>query len=258
MKIKLFVAREIQYFEVRFFSFNSYIYSLTRGFIASTRVFNLLTRPFNLSTGAFSLPTRALNLASRAFRVVTREFELVTRRFELVTRRFELVTREFELATCGFEFVTRRFELVTRGFQLITRNWCFTFPQIEHPIDWSQDRCCICTFPLEINPMLFDADEKTMSYADFIVFKEHKFLKNIFSNKELAKTDNMKDVNTYHKNFVRFLEIVVLLKNAFNTCDELDECFNDDLLHCKNHYADKKSCLLVELQPFCEMPSACG
>ena len=65
MKIKLFVAREIQYFELGIFSFNSYVYYLTRGFSASTR----------------------------AFEFVTREFELVTRGFELVTRGFELVIR---------------------------------------------------------------------------------------------------------------------------------------------------------------------
>ena len=72
MKIKLFVAREIQYFELGIFSFNSYVYYLTRGFIASTRAFNL--------------PTRAFSLLTRGFELVTRGFELVTRRFELVTR----------------------------------------------------------------------------------------------------------------------------------------------------------------------------
>ena len=58
MKIKIFVAREIQYFEIGIFSFNSYVYYLTRGFIAPTRAFNLLTRAFNLATPAFSLLTR--------------------------------------------------------------------------------------------------------------------------------------------------------------------------------------------------------
>ena len=72
MKIKLFVAREIQYFELGIFSFNSYVCYLTRGFIASTRAFNLLT-------GAFNLPTRAFNLGTRAFILLTSEFELVTR-----------------------------------------------------------------------------------------------------------------------------------------------------------------------------------
>ena len=66
MKIKLFVACEIQYFELGIFSFNSYVYYLTRGFIASTRVFKLLTCAFNLLTRAFNLTTRAINLPTRA------------------------------------------------------------------------------------------------------------------------------------------------------------------------------------------------
>ena len=102
MKIKPFVAREIQYFEVRIFSFNSYVHYLTGGFIASTRAFNLVTRAINLAT-------RAFNLATRTFSLPTREFELVTREFELVTHGFELVTREFELATRNSRFTFPRF-----------------------------------------------------------------------------------------------------------------------------------------------------
>ena len=78
MKIKLFVAREIQYFELGIFSFNSYVYYLTRGFIALTCAFNLLTRAFNLATGAIP------NLATRAYSLLTLGFELVTRRFARV------------------------------------------------------------------------------------------------------------------------------------------------------------------------------
>ena len=93
MKIKFFVAREIQYFELGIFSLNSYICYLTRGFIASTCAFNLPTRAFNLATRAFSLLTRGFELVTRGFVLVTRGFELVTRGFVLVTRGFELVTR---------------------------------------------------------------------------------------------------------------------------------------------------------------------
>ena len=57
MKIKLFVACEIQYFELGIFSFNSSVCYLTRGFITSICAFNLLTRAFNLPTCAFSLAT---------------------------------------------------------------------------------------------------------------------------------------------------------------------------------------------------------
>ena len=96
MKIKVFVTREIQCFELGIFSFNSYVYNLTRGFIASSHDFNLLARAFNLITRSFNLPTRHFNLATCAFSLVTPEFELVTRKFELVTRGFEVVTRGFE------------------------------------------------------------------------------------------------------------------------------------------------------------------
>ena len=68
MKVKLFVALEIQYFELRIFSFNSYVYYVIRGFIASTRAFNLATRAFNLATRAFNIPTRA-SLAVQANKI---------------------------------------------------------------------------------------------------------------------------------------------------------------------------------------------
>ena len=86
MKIKLYVAREIQYFELGIFSFSSYVYYLTRDFIASSRAFNLLIRAFNPPTRVFSPPIRVFNLVIFAFSLLTRGFELVTRRFELVTR----------------------------------------------------------------------------------------------------------------------------------------------------------------------------
>ena len=65
MKIKVSVAREIQYFEIEIFSFNLCVYYLTRGFIAPTRVFYLLTHAFNFPTRAFSLLTRGFELVTR-------------------------------------------------------------------------------------------------------------------------------------------------------------------------------------------------
>ena len=67
MKIKLFVAWKIRYFELGIFSYNLYVYYLTRGFIASTHAFNLPTR-------ALSLPAHAFNLATRAFSLLTHGF----------------------------------------------------------------------------------------------------------------------------------------------------------------------------------------
>ena len=74
------------------YSFNSYVYYLTRDFTAEIRVANFPTRAFNL----------------------TWAFALVTGKFELVTCKVELITRGFEIVTSGFEIVTRKSERVTR------------------------------------------------------------------------------------------------------------------------------------------------
>ena len=60
------------------FSFNSYVYYITRGFIPSTLAFNLLNRAFNLATRAFSLLTRGSERVTCGFELATPEFELVT------------------------------------------------------------------------------------------------------------------------------------------------------------------------------------
>ena len=105
MEIKLFVAREIQYFEYGIFSFNSSVYYLTCA--------------FTLQTWAFSNPTRAFNLATHAFSVLTREFEPVTRRFEIVTCRFNIVTRGFQVVPHGFWWC-RKNDLI-RKIRLISK-----------------------------------------------------------------------------------------------------------------------------------------
>ena len=47
MKLKFFVNRETQHLELRVFSFNLYVYFLTRDYIGSTHAFNLVNRDFN-------------------------------------------------------------------------------------------------------------------------------------------------------------------------------------------------------------------
>ena len=85
-KLKSFVTRKIQYIELGIFSFNSKVYYLTRGFIASTRALNLLTRAFSFLTCGFELVTRGFEFVTRGFKLVTQGFELETRISELATR----------------------------------------------------------------------------------------------------------------------------------------------------------------------------
>ena len=112
----------------------------------------------------------------------------------------------------------------------------------ENTIDWLEGRCCICKFPLKNNPTSFNETTQTtqqISYADFVIFKGHKFLRNIFSEQELLSTDSRKNMEQYYKCFGNFFRISVYLQNSINTINKFCECYNDELINsCNEFYAD--------------------
>ena len=54
-----------------------------------------------------------------------------------------------------------------------------------NPINWKKTKCVICNFPLIINAKGPNVPANEMSYTDFYIRYEHKFLINIYSNEEL-------------------------------------------------------------------------
>ena len=78
-----------------------------------------------------------------------------------------------------------------------------------------------------------------MSYADFTVSKEHKFLRNIFSEQELSLTESLKNIEQYHKMFETFLKISVYLQNSLNTTADFSKCYDVELIDfCNELCAD--------------------
>ena len=92
----------------------------------------------------------------------------------------------------------------------------------ENPIDWNNGHCAICTFPLSNNPTAVDNDK--MTYGDFLIKKEHMFLRNIFSKEELEKSAPLCNLESFHQHFSEFLQIVVFLEHAINTSLQLANC----------------------------------
>ena len=103
-------------------------------------------------------------------------------------------------------------------------------------MDWIEGRCCFFKFSLKVNLKNFKATTEQMSYADFVIFKEHKFLRNIFSELELSSTDSLKSMEQYHKCFEKFLIVSVYLQNSINTINEFSECYNDELIDFCNEF----------------------
>ena len=49
-------------------------------------------------------------------------------------------------------------------------------------------------FPLHINPEGLEYDDSEMSYTDFLIRKEHKFLRNIYSHEDFLKSENLENL----------------------------------------------------------------
>ena len=63
----------------------------------------------------------------------------------------------------------------------------------------AETKCCICYFPMQLNPKGLKFNENEMSYLDFIIRKEHSFIRNIFSEKELKISKNICSLEIYQR-----------------------------------------------------------
>ena len=98
----------------------------------------------------------------------------------------------------------------------------------ENPIDWDNGQCSLCTFPLEVNPTT--PNNKNMSYGDFVIKKEHIFLRNIFSKEQLLKSPAIATFEAFHKHFIEFLEIVIFMEEGINTLLDFSDCSYPNLI----------------------------
>ena len=68
-----------------------------------------------------------------------------------------------------------------------------------------------------------------MFYANLIIVKEHKFLRNVFSEDELSTSEAIKNIHSFHENFPKFLKIVVYLQNTLHLIQEFSDCNYEEL-----------------------------
>ena len=69
-----------------------------------------------------------------------------------------------------------------------------------------------------------------MSYSNFLILKNHKFLRNIFSEEDLLKTKELRNIGQYHLAFQKILIILVYLEDSLITLTEFHQCCNDELI----------------------------
>ena len=105
--------------------------------------------------------------------------------------------------------------------------------EVKNPIDWENGVCQICTFPLDVKPSE-KVNNGKITYDDFIIQKEHKFLRNVLSKQDLQKSDSIKSLESYHENFKKYIRICIYTESSIKTLSNFTECFHDELVEFLN------------------------
>ena len=84
---------------------------------------------------------------------------------------------------------------------------------------------------LKIDPLGYNVPNSEMSYGDFFIRYEHNFLRNIYSNSEIAESPQICTLQNYyvvHQKFIKIcISLLALLGGSHVTKDE--DQFNKDL-----------------------------
>ena len=115
------------------------------------------------------------------------------------------------------------------------------------PIDWQNDKCVICKFPLKVEPTNYQTPDDEMTFGDFIICYEHTFLRNIYTKEQINYSSDIKDLQSYYETFQKFIHIsigLISMLNHYNKNDTVNyevqefiqDIFNDDPIDdIKNH-----------------------
>ena len=98
-----------------------------------------------------------------------------------------------------------------------------------NPIEQQKTKCVICNFPRIINAKGSSVPANEMSYTDFYIRYEHKFLRNIYSKEELEMSKELKSLGSCYEVFDRFLTIVILLESVITNWGTFSETSKEKL-----------------------------
>ena len=81
-------------------------------------------------------------------------------------------------------------------------------------IDWKKKEMCICNFPPIINTKGPIVPANEMSYTDFYIRYEYKFLRNAYWKEKLETSKELKSLESYYEVFDKFLTVAILLESV--------------------------------------------
>ena len=98
----------------------------------------------------------------------------------------------------------------------------------ENPLT-SESKCAICHFPMKINPKGLSFTKNDMSYLDFLIRKEHTFIRNIFDEKELKKSRNICTLEAYQAAMELYIHLLRVVESEIKVVDSCEMIFDNKL-----------------------------
>ena len=80
----------------------------------------------------------------------------------------------------------------------------------------------ICKFPIKLEPTNFQTPDDEMSFGEFVICYKHKFLRDIYTEKQIKDSRHVKDLESYYEIFEEYILICIgllALLNNFNRHD---------------------------------------
>ena len=94
----------------------------------------------------------------------------------------------------------------------------------------TESKCCICKFRLDVMPKSSNLKEKNkMSYTDFLVAKEHAFIRNIYDENDLKNSKDLCSFENYYEAMVLYTHLVQVAENEIKTVISYEDIFDDKL-----------------------------
>ena len=83
----------------------------------------------------------------------------------------------------------------------------------------AESKCKICHFPINVFPKGLSFKQNEMYYLDFLIRKEHSFIRNIFSKEELKNSKNISTLESYQSAMELFIHLVKIAENEIKNVE---------------------------------------
>ena len=126
------------------------------------------------------------------------------------------------------DLLTKWYKYKTKSNNLQVSNIIRIQYERIYPIT-AETKCKICNFPLDVTPKGLEYKENEMSDLDFLIRKEHAFIRNIFDKEELQKSRYLKARKDYHEAMCLYINLVKVAETDIKNVESYDLIYDDDL-----------------------------